>query len=163
MGAGLLVAGKNVSDYDSVDDGAVVDVETLSLLVALRMRNTSTRSASLSWLALACSLCFRFMAFFDLLGTLLLLVLQCLLDIMKGLDLLQQITPPLHGGCLRSSRTARLGGWRDRRGRNGRRGRRRVGHTGLSIRDGTSGGVDHGADRLTNKPKGVENKLPDLT
>ena len=48
MGAGLLVAGKNVSDYDSVDDGAVVDVETLSLLVALRMRNTSTKSPSLT-------------------------------------------------------------------------------------------------------------------
>ena len=38
-------------------------MEPLSLLVALRMRNTSTRSESLSWLALACSLCFRFMAF----------------------------------------------------------------------------------------------------
>ena len=91
---------------------------------------------------------------FDLLGTLLLLVLQSSMGILKGLDPLQQITPPLHGGCRRSPRTARLRGCHYRRGGDGTRCRRRVDHTGLGIRGGTSDGVGHGADTLTNKPKG---------
>ena len=65
MGADLQVAEKknHASDQDSVDGGTVVEIGPLSLLVALRMRNTSTKSESLSWLAFICSLCFRFMAF----------------------------------------------------------------------------------------------------
>ena len=50
MGANPQVAGKknsDASDYDTVDGDVVVDIGPLSLL-ALRMRNTSNKSLSLS-------------------------------------------------------------------------------------------------------------------